>query len=266
MNQTFNIVRFGRTLRWLYTYESRKVLNLFLLATVVFAVYQVNEMYHKIQYEMFCGVPIPQRNILSMLLQVSNISLFFLTFLMCFGATFAFSTLHRRHAGRQLLMLPASNVEKFMALWLIYVPLLFVVLILAFFVSDLLRIIILPLLTENGHQPSAIPYFFSNMWRWIGGQHVGINMRPIIIQAWALIFVIHSLCLLSSVVAGNVGWLLSALTFYGYAYFFIDSYGHYAWQVPLLITLTIVFLLFTYRLFCRFPLFPSLYSFRFHGI
>ena len=47
MNQTFNIVRFGRTLRWLYTYEYRKVLNLFLLATVVFAVYQVNEMYHK---------------------------------------------------------------------------------------------------------------------------------------------------------------------------------------------------------------------------
>lgn len=258
MKPQFCLTRFLRVLRWLYIYEYMKVLNLFLFAVPVFTWYQTYALYAFSQNGYYHGVVL-QDGTPYMLIEVANISLFFLAALMCFGATFAFSTLHRRHAGRQLLLLPASNMEKFLALWLIYVPLLLVVLTSAFCVSDLLRMLLLPMLTEQGHWPSAIPAFFYCFWQWLSG-HVYI------VQAWALFFIIHAFCLLSSVVAGNVGWLLSGLTVLGCAYYLIGYYDGANWQVVLLILLGLVLLLLAYRLFCRYPLFKTLFNLRSYGL
>ena len=258
MKPQFRLTRFLRVLNWLYTYEHQKVQNLFLFAVPIFTWYQTYVLYTWPQDGYFRGVTLPEGT-QYMLNEIANVCLLFLAAMMSIGATFAFSTLHRRHAGRQLLLLPASNLEKFLALWLIYVPLPLVVLIAAFCVSDLLRMLLLPLLTEQGHWPSAIPAFFYWLWQWLSGQIY-------IVQVWALIFVIHTFCLLCSVVAGYVGWLLSALTVFGCAYSFLEYYGRYDWQVALLLLLAAVFLLLAYRLFCRFPLFKSLYFIRFHGI
>ena len=252
-------LRILRILRWLYAYEAAKLRNLFLLAAALFTWY--------LTYAMYYNIDIYGNASARTLEKASNISLLFLVFLMWVGATFAFSTLHRHHAGRQLLMLPASNAEKFLALWFIYVPLLFAVLSVAFIVGDLLRMAILPLLIEQGNQPSVIPLFFSTMWQWLTMQPTWMGSPEETMKAWSVIVATHAFCLLSSVVAGYAGWLLAGLTLYGCAYLSLDSLGGNSWQVTLLLTLLSLLLsLLAYRMFCRFPLFKSLFTFRYHDI
>lgn len=250
MKTHFCLTRLLRVLRWLYIYEYKKALNLFLFAVPVFTWFQTYSFYNWEHGNHF-------RSADDTLDLVANASLFFLAVLMCLGATFAFSTLHRRHAGRQLLLLPASNLEKCLALWLIYVPLLLVVLIAAFCVSDLLRMLLLPLLMEQSHWPSAIPAFCYFLWMWVSDP---------ILPSLALVFAIHAFCLLSSVVAGYVGWLLSGLTVFGCAYYLIGYYDGTNWQVLLLFLLGLVLLLLTYRLFCRYPLLKNLFNLRSYGL
>ncbi|MBR1932130.1 MAG: hypothetical protein IJ841_00365 [Prevotella sp.] len=257
------MTRLCRVLRWLYIYEGAKLRNLFFIAVVVFAAYQTGAIYYNIDAY---GSDFVQGN-MHLMNKIANISLHYLVFMMCFGATFAFSTLHRRHAGRQLLLLPASNAEKFAALWFVYVPLLVVVLVLAFIAGDLLRMLILPLLVDNGHCPSAVPYFLDNLWGWLSGQEEVYRLKHhFILQVWALFLFCHALCLLCSVVAGYLGWLLSAVTLYVLADAFIRYYDHVASAPYVLLVLAVGFCWLAYCLFCRYPLFKSLFTLRFHGI
>ena len=83
--------------------------------------------------------------------------------LLCIGAAFAFYQLHHRNESRRWLMLPASNMEKFVARWVVYVPVLFVIYVVAFMLGDLLRMAVWPVFSEEVSFPTAIPAFFGVM-------------------------------------------------------------------------------------------------------
>lgn len=266
MTQQISMSRFFSLLRWLSTYESRKLWNLFLIAIVFFAGYETYAMYYNIDARASEGVPLSAGVVMRMIEKTNGICLLALTLFMCIGATFAFTTLHRRHAGRQLLMLPAPNVEKFLALWVVYVPVLFVCLVLAFVVGDLMRMLILPLLTEQGHLPSSIPSFFSRMWYWIALRETVPANLQFMMESWTLILTIHALSLFCSVLAGYAGWLLMGVTVYVGTYLFINSYGQASWHVPFLLMLAVVLLLMAYRLFRSYTPSQLLNMLRFHGI
>jgi len=266
MTPQFRMSRFSRVLRWLFTYESRKLWNLFLLAIVLFAGFDTYAMYYNVDAYASPDTPLSVSLVMRSMKKIGGVSLLLLTFYMWVGATFAFSTLHRKHTGRQLLMLPATNLEKFLALWVIYVPVLFVCLIVAFVVGDLARMIILPLFIEHGSLPSAIPAFFSQMWDWLTLHAASPGNLRFMIRSWVLILMIHALSLFYSALAGYLGWLLTGITVYAGTYLFINTYGQSPWHAPFLLLLAVVLLLMAYRLFCRYPLFKSLIIPRFHDI
>lgn len=252
MTPQFRLSRFSRVLRWLFTYESRKLWNLFLLAIVLFAGFDTYAMYYNVDAYASPNAPLSVSLVMRSMKKIGGVSLLLLTFYMWVGATFAFSTLHRKHTGRQLLMLPATNLEKFLALWVIYVPVLFVCLIVAFVVGDLARMLILPLFIEHGSLPSAIPAFFSQMWDWLTLHAASPGSLRSMIQSWALILMIHALSLFYSALAGYAGWLLTGVTVYAGVYLFINAYGQSPWHLPLLLMLAVVLLVMAYRLFCRY--------------
>ncbi len=180
---------------------------------------------------------------------VAQVSMLVLLALMCLFVTYAFRRMHRKHEGRELLMLPASNLEKYLAHWILYVPVGFVLLVVAFMLGDLLRIVMTPLLYSDMNIPTAIPMLFDRLaqvfWR---QNHFEV--------AWALMLSFHSLSLFSSVWLGRLSWMLVLTVFFGLLALALNAVKIgvpdinrflFAYLVPAAFTIG------SYWLFCRFP-------------
>jgi len=227
---------------WLYPYEFRKLRNLFLAAVGMF--WFLNTM---LLHRALKGTDQPlDRNpfVSDPVLVVFFLLLLFV--LMCVGISLAFTTLHHRHHSRQLLLLPASNAEKFVMLWLLYVPVLLVLYSAAFVVADVLRMLTLPLLHSNGSLPSAIPAFF----QWLG-YFLTLNVpnNYDVAEAWIVMLFIHSLCLCCSVLCGTPGILLSGLILYG----LVQLSGLLHFSTAVMIAFIPLFTGTAYWLFCQYP-------------
>ena len=172
--------------------------------------------------------------------------------LLCVGASIAFRHLHHPDEGRQLLLLPASPCEKFMARWMLYVPVLYVLLTVAFMVGDVLRMPIRPLFGYDVSFPSAIPTFFAQMKHLFFITPVD---RPLVnIGLWTFFGLFHALSLFCSVWLRRMAWLLVAVVFLTVTGLILNDTGK-ATELHLWVSvvLTVVLTAGAYWLFCHYP-------------
>ena len=254
MNNQFSIRRFWQVLVWTLVYHWRQLLTLFGAAVVAFL---VAEIPHFIQvsndyaYRIICHES--HETIVSDALHtVGEGNMLLLAPLMCVGAAFAFYNLHRKNEGRRLLMLPATNLEKYLARWVVYVPVLFVLYVVAFIVGDVLRMAILPVFvsSEKISFPTAIPEFFGVMKYlvvWTSTLHFYK-----LLALWRKFWFFHALSLFSSVWIGRWAWLFVTVVFFAVIGLFIQI-NYQGGNVALFYLLAVVLAIAAYWLFCRFP-------------
>ena len=253
MNNQFSFCRFWHVLVWTLVYHWRQLLTLFSVAFVTFVAVEIIEFIQASNdyAKWFLFDHKSQETIVSDALHTAgNSCMSFLAVLMCVGAAFAFYNLHRKNEGRRLLMLPATNLEKFMARWVVYVPVLFVLYVVAFMVSDVLRIVIWPVFTEEVSFPTAIPEFFGVMKYlvvWTSTLHFYK-----LLALWRKFWFFHALSLFSSVWIGRWAWLFVTVVFFAVIGLFIQI-NYQGGNVALFYLMTVVLAVAAYWLFCRFP-------------
>ena len=252
MNIQFSFRRFWHVLVWTLVYHWRQLLTLFSVAVIAFLVAEIPDFiqvsndyaYRILNHES-------HETIVSDALHTAgNSCMSFLAVLMCVGAAFAFYNLHRKNEGRRLLMLPATNLEKYLARWVVYVPVLFVLYVVAFMVSDVLRIVIWPVFSEEVSFPTAIPEFFGVMKYlvvWTSTLHFYK-----LLALWRKFWFFHALSLFSSVWIGRWAWLFVTMVFFAVTALLLRG-NYQGWDVTVFYLLAVVLAIAAYWLFCRFP-------------
>ena len=253
MNIQFSFRRFWHVLVWTLVYHWRQLLTLFSAAFVTFVAVEIIEFIQASNdyAKWFLFDHKSQETIVSDALHTAgNSCMSFLAVLMCVGAAFAFYNLHRKNEGRRLLMLPATNLEKFVARWVVYVPVLFVIYVVAFMLGDLLRMAVWPVFSEEVSFPTAIPAFFGVM------KYLVVWTNPFhlekIFLMWGLFWFFHALSLFSSVWIGRWAWLFVTVVFFAVIGLFIQI-NYQGGNVALFYLLAVVLAIAAYWLFCRFP-------------
>ena len=258
MNIQFSFRRFAHVLRWTLAYQMGQLLTLFAAAVGAFTAIEIANFIqakHDYLYKFFFHDP--QAIIVNDALRdAAQACLLVGTVMMCVGAAFAFYHLHRKNEGRRLLMLPATHLEKFLARWVVYVPLLFVLFIVAFMLGDLLRMAVWPVFGGEISFPSAIPEFFRNL-KYLFWPMVAFYPERIFL-VWALFLFFHALSLLSSVWIGRWGWLFVTVAFF----VLIGLYDlvTLVFNMPIFLPLAILLTVGAYWLFCRFPQYKLFHS------
>ena len=147
-------------------------------------------------------------------------------------------------------MLPASNMEKFVARWVVYVPVLFVIYVVAFMLGDLLRMAVWPVFSDKITFPTAIPKFFCVM------KYLVVWTNPFHLEKitlmWGLFWFFHALSLFSSVWIGRWAWLFVTVVFFAVIGLFIQI-NYQGGIVTVFYLLAVVLAIVAYWLFCRFP-------------
>ncbi len=146
---------------------------------------------------------------------------------------------------------PASNMEKFVARWVVYVPVLFVIYVVAFMLGDLLRMAVWPVFSDKITFPTAIPEFFGVMkylLLWTNPFHL-----EKIFLMWGLFWFFHALSLFSSVWIGRWSWLFVTVVFFAVIGFFIQTNYNGVDALAVFYLLAVVLAVAAYWLFCRFP-------------
>lgn len=151
----FNLNRFGHMLKWSLTNDKRyfvksflQIFVIMLLGFLFFTVMNSNEA-HSEGYQISC---------------IMVMTIFIVT--VVFGPSFMFYSMENKHDMQNLLMLPASNLEKYLtryATWLFLLPLYLV----AYFAADLMQYLIHWIL---GHDygmlvTSRLADILGEMWR-----------------------------------------------------------------------------------------------------
>lgn len=254
MNIQFSFRRFWHVLVWTLVYHWRQLLTLFSVAFVTFVAVEIIEFIqvsNDYAYKIF-NHKSHEAIVKGALHDCSNGCMSFLALLMCIGAAFAFYNLHRKNEGRQLLMLPATNLEKFMARWVVYVPVLFVLYVVAFIVGDVLRMAVWPVFvsSEKISFPTAIPEFFGVMKYlvvWTSTLHFYK-----LLALWRKFWLFHALGLFSSVWIGRWAWLFVTMVFFAVTALLLRG-NYQGWDVTVFYLLAVVLAIAAYWLFCRFP-------------
>lgn len=124
----FNFNRFGKLVRWSLIYDKRYYVKSFLQIFVImlfgFLFFPILNKHHAADFLMSC---------------VMVIAIFLVTIVL--GSSFMFYSMENKHDRQNLMMLPASNLEKYLmryATWILLIPLYLV----AFFAADLLQYVI----------------------------------------------------------------------------------------------------------------------------
>lgn len=125
----FNLNRFGKLVRWSLTYDKRYYVKSFLQILVImlfgFLFFpMLNKSEHAIGYTMS---------------SIMVTAIFLVTIVL--GSSFMFYSMENEHDRQNLMLLPASNFEKYLmryATWILLIPLYLV----AFFAADLLQYVI----------------------------------------------------------------------------------------------------------------------------
>ena len=250
----FSPRRFWLTLVWTLNYQRRTLLTLLSSAVAAFACLQYFafiDLKNDIPFRQLYGHDI-DAYIANRLDQVALSSLAIGAALMCVGASIAFWHLHRQNEGRRLLMLPASPAEKFLARWVLYVPVLMVLLVVAFVAGDVLRVLTWPLFGYGVSFPSAIPAFFTQLKYLF---FVTPTARPLgVFVLWALFLFFHALSLFCSVALPRLAWLAVVATFFA-VIALIENATSNATTLHLwpFVAMTIVLAVGAFWLFCRYP-------------
>ena len=253
MNIQFSFRRFWHILVWTLVYQMRQLLTLFGVAIFAFATFELfaciqarNSYEYNITFmhghESYL-INIALRDIVGECLVVGEV-------LLCIGAVIAFNQLHRKNEGRRLLMLPASNMEKFVARWVVYVPVLFVLYVVAFMLGDLLRMAVWPAFSDKISFPTAIPKFLSSL-KYMVVWTSELHLLQILVM-WGLFWFFHALSLFCSVWIGRWGWLPVTVVFFGFMALFIQTkyQGEY---LEVFYLMAVVLMIAAYWLFCHFP-------------
>lgn len=254
MNNQFSFRRFWHVLVWTLVYHWRQLLTLFSVAVVAFVAAEILEFIqfsNDYAYRTFNHEP-PEAIVNDALHTAGNTCMIFLAVLMCVGAAFAFFHLHRKNEGRRLLMVPATNFEKYLARWVVYVPVLFVLYVVAFMVSDVLRMAIWPVFESANNKisfPTAIPQFFDVLKRLIVWNPFHLEKITLI---WGFFWFYHALSLFSSVWIGRWAWLFVIVVFFA-VIGVLNQTNYQGWAVAVFYLLTVVLAVAAYWLFCRFP-------------
>ena len=257
----FSPRRFWLTLVWTLNYQRRTLLTLLVSAVTAFALYQYFtfiDLKNDIHYRQFYGHDI-DAYIATRLDQTALASLAIGAALMCVGASIAFWHLHRQNEGRRLLMLPASPAEKFLARWVLYVPVLLVMLVAAFLAGDVLRVLTWPLFGYDVSFPSAIPAFFTQLKYLF---FVTPTARPLgVLALWALFLFFHALSLFCSVWLPRLAQLVVVVVFFAVITLIENAIGNAAtlhlWPFA---ALTVVLAVGAFWLFCRYPQYQLFHS------
>ena len=254
MNIPFSFRRFWHVLLWTLAYQMRQLLTLFSAAVVAFIAVEIPEFVQARNVYMYYRLSLHhewhETIVSDALCHVSEVCLAVGALLMCLGAVFAFYHLHRKNEGRRLLMLPATNIEKFLARWVVYVPVWFVLLLVAFMVADVLRMAIWPAFSTEITFPTAIPQFLFNLKQLVVWPS-GLRSAAILLL-WGLFWFFHSLSLLSSVWIGRWGWVSVAVVFFAVIALFIKA-DYRGADVAVFYLLAVALTIVAYWLFCRFP-------------
>lgn len=257
----FSPRRFWLTLVWTLNYQRRTLLTLLVSAVSAFALFQYFvfiDLKNDIPNRQLYGHDIDACIAIGLDL-VALASLAIGAALMCVGASIAFWHLHRQNEGRRLLMLPASPIEKFLARWVLYVPVLLVLLVVAFLAGDALRVLTWPLFGYDVSFPSAIPAFFTQLKYLF---FVTPTSRPLAVFAlWALFLFFHALSLFCSVALPRLAWLAVLATFFAVIALIGNAIGNAAalhlWPF---MSLTVVLAMGAFWLFCRYPQYQLFHS------
>lgn len=261
----FSPRRFWLTLVWTLNYQRRTLLTLLVSAVSAFALYQYfTFIYLKndIPYRQSYGHDIAAYIDAYIAVRFDQVALGSLAIgaaLMCVGASIAFWHLHRQNEGRRLLMLPATPIEKFLARWVLYVPLLLVMLVAAFVAGDVLRVLTWPLFGYDVSFPSAIPAFFTQLKYLF---FVTPTARPLgVFALWALFLFFHALSLFCSVWLPRLAWLAVLAMFFAVIALIENAIGNaimlHLWPFA---ALTVVLAVGAFRLFCRYPQYQMFHS------
>lgn len=253
MNIQFSFRRFWHVLVWTLVYQMRQLLTLFGVAIFAFATFELfaciqarNSYEYNITFmhgsESYL-INIALRDIVGECLIVGVV-------LLCIGAVIAFNQLHRKNESRRLLMLPASNMEKFVARWVVYVPVLFVLYVVAFMLGDLLRMAVWPAFSDKISFPTAIPKFLSSL-KYMVVWTSELHLLQILVM-WGLFWFFHALSLFSSVWIGRWAWLFVTIVFFAVTALLLRG-NYQGWDVTLFYLLAVVLAIAAYWLFCYFP-------------
>lgn len=252
MNIQFSFRRFGHVLRWTLAYQMRQLLTLFFVAVVVFAALEMSIFIQAYYDYLYLKPGLKEAVVSGALRSAASIGALVGAVMLCVGAAFAFYHLHRKNEGRRLLMLPATNLEKFLARWVVYVPVLFVLFIAAFVLGDLLRMAIWPVFYDEVTFPSSIPMFFDTLKALLLPMSARYPIRVFLL--WSMFLFFHALSLFSSVWIGRLGWLFVAVVFFVLTFGILDNYdGSFTLPVIQLCALILLLIVAAYWLFCRFP-------------
>ena len=257
----FSPRRFWLTLVWTLNYQRRTLLTLLVSAVTAFALFQYFtfiDLKNDIHYRQFYGHDI-DAYIATRLDQTALASLAIGAALMCVGASIAFRHLHRQNEGRRLLMLPATPIEKFLARWVLYVPLLLVLLVVAFVAGDMLRVLTWPLFGYDVSFPSAIPAFFTQLKYLF---FVTPTARPLgVFALWTLFLFFHALSLFCSVWLPRLAQLVVVVVFFAVIALIENAIGNAATlHLGPCAALTVVLAVGAFWLFCRYPQYQMFHS------
>ena len=228
MNNQFSFCRFWHVLVWTLVYRWRQLLTLFSVAVIAFAT-----------FEMFACIQARNDYAYKVSLMHEN------------ETVLINSALRGAASSCATVVLPASNMEKFVARWVVYVPVLFVIYVVAFMLGDLLRMAVWPVFSEEVSFPTAIPAFFGVM------KYLVVWTNPFHLEKitlmWGLFWFFHALSLFSSVWIGRWSWLFVTVVFFAVIGFFIQTNYNGVDALAVFYLLAVVLAVAAYWLFCRFP-------------
>lgn len=164
----FNLLRIKSVLVWDFYSNWKKYLRFFIGIVIVLFAAEILTMFTYISTELplhvetgEIAVETAQRSTMN---TAFGLSLVILIAYWNIGASMLTGTLKSKQDRTNYLAIPATNIEKFTARWLLCVPILMVVLLAGIFVADLLRMLITPLIGSNS-LPLLFTYFIKTLGR-----------------------------------------------------------------------------------------------------
>jgi hypothetical protein len=256
----FNINRFGKLVKWSLTNDKGFYLK---QALQVFAAFALIFLYFTTSYFSF-RVHGTEQNYIPCC--VSVLMMIIITFVT--GPSWLFYSMKGKHDLQTLLMLPASNFEKYLmrySTWLILLPLYFV----AFFAADLVQYLVNVL---AGHEGAFVTVKMVDFFEMVNGTLTryyqgceGNQKGRFLHSAIAVAIWIHSVYALGGTFfrSRKFSWALTTVAFIALTMLWVSivpekSDGNRAFSMHELIVWDVIYLVWaivnfwlSYRLFCR---------------
>ena len=245
----FNFNRFGKLAKWSLTndrsYYVRSFMQVLVVLTLIFMAFSTN--FFKFTINGTSNPYLPCSTV--------TVLLFFIHLII--GPSLMFQSMKDKHDRQTLLMLPASNFEKFLmrySTWILLIPLY----LLAFFAADLVQYL---MNVVGGNE--QVMFVTTKMIEKFGdmGQKVTANPRSIMLFIYVLLFWLHSLYAVGATFFRSHKYsaifTTVAIIVFGMLFVWLDKNSHddashtFKYMAVIFGIWTIVNFWLSYRLFCR---------------